>query len=119
VNDSREARCRDIAVSTTLLLLALVFAWQCFPVFTGGNLLRAIVFGMPLMLPLPGLVRRHRTTYRWATLCVLPYFVVAITEAFANPVVRSWAVAMLALALIWFFALVAFLRVSGERDSTN
>lgn len=73
----------------------------------------AAVYSLPLLLPLPGLIRRNRYTYRWATLCVLPYFVVGVTEAFANQAVRWWATALLGVSILWFIALVAYLRASA------
>jgi uncharacterized membrane protein len=42
----------------------------------------------------------------------LPYFVISLTEAFANPVARAFGTALLGLSLLWFFSLVAYLRVS-------
>jgi uncharacterized membrane protein len=53
----------------------------------------------------------NRYTYKWATLCVLPYFVIGITESVANIEIRSWALLLLGASLAWFFAMLAFLRV--------
>ncbi len=81
--------------------------------------LRAALFGVPALLPLRGVIKGDRYTYRWATLCVLPYFVVALTEAFANPAARAFAIALLGASLVWFFALVAYLRVSVASGTTQ
>jgi uncharacterized membrane protein len=67
---------------------------------------------VPLWLPLRGLLRRRRRTYAWATLCVIPYFVLGVTEAVANPMQRLWAGACLAIALALFVALIAYLRLT-------
>ncbi len=106
------SRWRAAAIASVALLITLVFAWQCATEVTVAALTRAMLFSIPLLLPLPGLLRGRRFTYRWATLCVLPYFVVAITEAFANATVRMWALAMLGIALLWFFTLIGFIRVT-------
>lgn len=74
--------------------------------------LRAVLFCTPLLLPIRGLVRHDRSTYKWATLCVLPYFVVAITEAVADSTALVWAVAMLTASLLWFVTLVRYLRAT-------
>jgi len=67
---------------------------------------------LPVLLPLPGLLRGRRRTYAWATLCVAPYFIYGLTEAVANPGVRFTAGAILLASLAWFVALVACLRWS-------
>lgn len=75
----------------------------------------------PLLLPLPGLLRRRRRTFAWATLCVTPYFIYGTTEAVANPAVRALAAAILAASLALFVALVAYLRLTrpGRRPQTS
>ena len=82
---------------------------------TAGNVSRAlhVVFLLvSLALPLRGLLRRNRRTYAWATLCLTPHFVYALTELVANPVLRPHAAAMLLLSLALMVALVAYLRLT-------
>lgn len=79
----------------------------------------AVVFAAPLLVSLPGLVRNKRYTYQWATLCVLPYFIVGITEGVANSESRRWALLMLGLSLGWFFALLTFLRVTSTNRTAE
>ncbi|MCE3285994.1 MAG: putative rane protein [Steroidobacteraceae bacterium] len=67
---------------------------------------------VPLLLPLSGLVRRRRRTYAWATLCLTPHFVYALTELIASPALRLHAGAMLVLSLALMVALVAYLRLT-------
>jgi uncharacterized membrane protein len=102
---------RWVLVSWTLLFL-LVSIRQLQQGFTPSALGWTLLFAMPLLVSLPGLLRNNRYTYQWATLCVLPYFVVGITEGVANTELRSWALLMLGASLLWFFALLAFLRVT-------
>jgi uncharacterized membrane protein len=101
-------------LSAWLLLLVLVTARQLHTPFEMRQLGWALAYALPLLICVPGLWRGSRYTHKWATLCVLPYFVVGITEGVANPVLRSWALSMLGLSLLWFFALVMYLRVSRE-----
>lgn len=106
------ARARLAALATAALLAACVAAaalgsasWPASPGWT-------VVVLLPVLLPLPGLLRGRRRTYAWATLCVTPYFVYGLTEAIANPGARLAAGAILLASLAWFVALVAFLRWS-------
>jgi len=112
MNDAGEATRRWRAYTLICIgaLAALIFAWQLWPAPTWNGIVRAALLCVPLALPLPGLVRRNRYTYRWATLCVMPYFIVGVTEAIANPATRLWAAALLLLALGMFAALLGFLR---------
>lgn len=107
-------RWRWIALGTDLSLVMLVLVWQLSPLPTIEGAIKALVLCIPLALPLLGIYNGNRYTYRWATLCVLPYFLVGLTEVVANPTARLFAAVMLILALAWFVALVAFLRVTTE-----
>jgi uncharacterized membrane protein len=86
---------------------------------TSTTLERTFLAGLlllPLALPLPGLWRNDRRTYAWATLCLTPHVVYAITEAVANPSLRTAAVAMLLLAFAALATLVAHLRLTRPRS---
>lgn len=80
-----------------------------------GNLLLAIALLVPLALPLPGILRRRRRTFVWATLCVTPYFIYGTTEAVANPAARPAAGIILGASLALFVALVAYLRLTRSQ----
>jgi uncharacterized membrane protein len=104
---------RRLAVAGALLLGACVVASAMHAAAWPRNLLWTAVMLVPLALPLPGLLRGHRRTCAWATLCVAPYVVYAATEVVANPDVRGTAGAILFASLAWFAALVHCLRVSS------
>ena len=93
-------------------LIVLVLAWTSSAGLSSGRAVLALVLTLPLWAPLRGLVRRDRRTYAWATLCVIPYFVMGLTEAVANPQGRLWSGACLALALLLFVGLIAYLRAT-------
>lgn len=101
-----------------LITWAALFALVCAPQLQQGLQLTqlgwALVFSLPLLAALPGLLAGRRYTHAWATLCVLPYLVVGVTEAVANAPMRGWALLLLGAALLWFFALLAFLRVTDH-----
>ncbi|HET7203162.1 MAG TPA: DUF2069 domain-containing protein [Steroidobacteraceae bacterium] len=76
-----------------------------------GVLLGAFLLA-PLALPVPGLLRRDRRAYAWASLCLTPHFVYGLTELVANPALRWVAATMLVLSLAVMVALVAYLRLT-------
>jgi uncharacterized membrane protein len=67
---------------------------------------------VPVLLPLPGLLRGGRRAYAAATLCVTPYLVYGLTEVIANPQARGAATSILVASLAWFVALVLYLRIT-------
>ena len=72
----------------------------------------ALVLLVPLLLPLPGLLRGDRRTHAWSTLCVAPYLIYGITETIANPAARTLAGTVLFASLAFFVALVGYLRAT-------
>jgi uncharacterized membrane protein len=80
----------------------------------GAGLLGSFLV-VPALLPLAGIVQRKRRVYAWATLCLAPHFVYALTELVANPALRGVAVAMLFVGLALVITLVAYLRLTRPR----
>lgn len=103
---------RMLAIALVGALIALVALWQLSAGFSVERVLLAGLFTLPLWAPLRGLIRRNRRTYAWATLCVIPYFILGVTEAVANPQTRLWSGACLALSLVLFAGLIGYLRVT-------
>ncbi len=107
----------DRARRFALLLLAALAAVSLRTAFEGER--SAVTFWLlaffllaPLAIALPGLIARNRRTYAWATLCITPHFIYALTEIVANPAIRSLAASILALSLGLSVALVAYLRLT-------
>lgn len=71
-----------------------------------------VLAALPLLAPLPGLLRGRRRTYAWATLFTIPYVAFTVTELLVNPAARWVAGSTLLLVFAWFCAMVAFLRIS-------
>lgn len=107
------ARISTTTIALLFGLIAVVVGWQLSNGLSPERLLAAAVLTCPLWAPLRGLLRRTRKTYAWATLCVIPYFVLGLTEAVANPDRRAWAASCLALALALFAALILYLRTTN------
>ena len=106
-------RARIVAL---LLLAALMVDAAVAVRLEAGSAVWTAVLGTlllaPLVLPVPGIVRRDRRAYAWATLCLTPHFVYGLTELVANPALRSVAAVMLVLSLALMGALVAYLRLT-------
>jgi len=105
-------RARQFALAAAAVLAACVAATALRSAHWPTNLAWLVVLLLPLVAPLPGLVRGTRRTYAWATLCVTPYFIYGVTEVIANPSVRGAAGAILFASLAWFIALVWYLRLT-------
>ena len=65
-----------------------------------------------LAITVPGMLSRNRRTYAWATLCITPHFIYALTEIVANPPIRVLAASILMLSQALVVALVAYLRLT-------
>ncbi len=110
--NSQQNTVRRWVLTCWALLLALVCLRQLQSGFNPSSLGWALLFSVPLLVSVPGLSRGNRYTYKWSSLCVLPYFIVGVTESVANAALRYWALLMLGASLLWFFAMLAFLRVT-------
>jgi uncharacterized membrane protein len=110
------SRLRGLTIAAAVLLAACVGTAALRSAPWPANLGWTIALLLPVLLPLPGLLRGRRRTYAWATLCVAPYFIYGTTEVIANPLARPAAGAILFASLAWFVALVAYLRRSRPVD---
>lgn len=108
-----QARVRLLVLGTWLSLLLLVAGHPFFDSLTPASAIKSLLYSIPLLLPLPGMLKGRRYTHAWATLCVLPYFITGVTEAVANPAIHGWATGLLGASLLWFFALITFLRITS------
>jgi uncharacterized membrane protein len=110
---------RQFALGTAALLAACVAAASLRSAPWPANVVWTMLLLLPVVAPLPGLIRGRRRTYAWATLCVAFYFIYGVTEVIANPAVRGAAGAILFASLAWFVALVGYLRLSRSAASTD
>lgn len=94
------------------LLIASVSAWP----FTGIGRVATALALPPLLLPVPGFIRKAPRTLRWSPLTLAPALALAVTELLANPGARITAALTLALILAAFAAIVALLR-ANPRDA--
>jgi uncharacterized membrane protein len=101
---------RRVALAAWLLLAVSVAAWP----FAGAGIgrLSAAIALLPLVFPLPGLVRGSRQALRAAPMALAPALAITLTEIVANPAARLPAGASLALILSAFAAILAALRAA-------
>jgi uncharacterized membrane protein len=105
------------ARGAALALLALLAVTSLLAAYQGER--SAVSLGLlvfllvtPLAIAVPGMLARNRRTFAWATLCVTPHFIYALTELVANPAIRMLAASILVLSLALVVALVAYLRLT-------
>ena len=102
-------RSRALAVAATLALIALGLAWELWLAPTGRGTLALKV--LPLLLPLPGLLRLRLYTYRWLSLGVWLYVAEGAMRAGSDRgVSASLAVLEVVIALVLFTACCIHIR---------
>ena len=103
---------RAVAVCSLLALIALGLAWELWlaPLRPGGSWLAIKV--LPLLLPLPGLLKNRMYTYRWVALFVWLYFVEGVVRASGDrPPGNRLALLQIALCLVLFAACTLQVRL--------
>ena len=103
---------RAVAVGSLLALIALGLAWELWlaPLRPGGSWL--VVKVLPLLLPLPGLLKNRMYTYRWVALFVWLYFVEGVVRASGDrPPGNHLALLQIALCLVLFAACTLHVRL--------
>lgn len=101
----------SIASLIALVFLALTWELWLAPLRPGGS---ALVFkALPLLLPLPGILRGKRYTYQWASMLILLYFTEGVVRAMSDrglSAALAWA--EIALSLIFFGSAIFYARLS-------
>lgn len=69
---------------------------------------------LPLLLPIPGLLRGRRYTYGWASMMLTGYCAVLLSNAYSQPDARGLMFTLATFAAIEFSALVLFARFSAR-----
>ena len=95
-------RTRFIAVVSVLALIVLGLAWELWlaPLREGGSWWALKV--LPLLLPLPGLLRLRMYTYRWVSLLVWLYFLEGVVRATTE---AGWSQALATIQVLLCMAL--------------
>ena len=106
----RAAATRFAALAAWMMLGASIAFWPLPAVGIGA--FAALLAGLPLLLPLPGLLHGRRRAFRAAPMALAPALAVSITEILVTPQARIAAAATLALAFVAFAAILAALRAA-------
>lgn len=94
-----------------LILLGLAWELVLAPLRPGGSWL--VLKVLPLLVPLPGLLRARRYTFQWSCLLVWAYLVEGVVRAVSDPGPSARLAAIeIALATLFFAAAVAWLRAT-------
>lgn len=106
--DSRRNLSYRVAVASLLGLIALCVVWELFaaPLRPGGSWL--VLKVVPLLLVVPGILKRRVRTYQATSLLLWLYFLEGATRVSSDPALMSKVMAGLELA----FALALFAAVS-------
>ncbi len=91
-----------------LLLLTVLWEWLLAPLRPGGSWLA--LKGLPMLLPLAGVLRGEVKPMQWATVLVLLYVAEGSVRVFDAPPVRWLAVLQMALGLVFYVAAIVYLR---------
>jgi uncharacterized membrane protein len=94
-------------------LILLGLAWELYlaPLRPGGSWL--VLKVVPLLAPLPGLLRGRRYTFQWSSLLVWACMVEGMVRAISDPGPSArLAVVEIALASVFFAAAILYLRAT-------
>lgn len=102
-----------LSIGSLISLIILCVAWELWlaPLRPGGS---SLVFKvLPLLLPLPGILRGKRYTYQWASMLILLYMAEGAVRAMSD---TGWSAALagveIALSAIFFFSAIFYARFS-------
>jgi uncharacterized membrane protein len=99
----------------SIALLCLLWELWLVPLRPGGSFLA--LKALPLVLPLPGILRGRRYTYQWSSMLILAYFAEGVTRSWAETgISRSLALAEVVLSLAFFTAAVSYARATQARS---
>jgi uncharacterized membrane protein len=102
-------RTRALAVGSLVALFVLCLAWELWLAPTGRGTLA--IKALPLLIPLPGLLRNRMYTYRWVSLMVWLYFTEGVVRATSDRGASvPLAIAEVLLCLVLFSACAMHVR---------
>lgn len=117
----RVKQVRYLALFSHLALLIWMSVWYFLLPMTADYSItfKILVYILPLLLPLPGLVQGKPYTHAWASFIVLLYFLHSITVIYAEPTQMLYAIIELVLAIGMFVGCSTFARLRGQELGTG
>jgi uncharacterized membrane protein len=76
--------------------------------------LSLVMFTLPLLFPLRGLVKGNPYTYAWSSFIVMIYFLHSLTTLWVSPKDMIWALIELILATAMFLAGSYYAKYKGQ-----
>jgi len=109
-------RFRYLALVSHIALLLWIAFWQLLAVKEHSYSLPFVflIYLLPLLLPLPGIIKGKPYTHAWANFFILFYFLHSITVLYAVPEERFFAAVELLLAIAMFTGCCVFARLRGR-----
>ncbi|WP_394241798.1 DUF2069 domain-containing protein [Vibrio astriarenae] len=112
----RTRRYRLCALAANLGLLAWVVLWNLslspHPHLNAATL--AVVWAIPLLLPLPGILAGKPYTHAWANFVLMLYFLHSLTVIYIDEGERWFGAAELFLTSVAFICNIMFARLRGK-----
>ena len=117
----RVKKLRYLAMYSHLGLLLWMVIWYFLLPMTADYSVtfKILVYIVPLLLPLPGILQGKPYTYAWASFIVLLYFLHSITVIYAEPSQMLYAIIELFLAVGMFIGCSGYARLRGQELGTG
>ncbi|XZG70183.1 DUF2069 domain-containing protein [Chitinibacteraceae bacterium HSL-7] len=99
------------AIVSLIALILLSTAWELWlaPLREGGSWL--VLKALPLLLPLPGILKGKRYTYQWSSMFILLWFTEGVVRAYSDTGLSQWLAGLeIVLATVFFVSVNLFAR---------
>lgn len=109
-----EKRLYLLSTGSLIALMALCLAWELWlaPLRPGGSWLA--LKALPLLAPLPGILRRRIYTYQWSSMLILAYFIEGVVRGYAESGLSAYlARTEIALSLLFFGGVIGYVRLTA------
>lgn len=109
--NSSQKTCHILASGSLIALIVLCIAWEWVlaPLQPGGTLL--VLKVLPLLFPLPGVLRANNYTLQWSSMLILLYFAEGVVRAMTDGGLSAVLGGIeILLSTIFFFSALVFLR---------
>jgi uncharacterized membrane protein len=110
----------NLAAVSLVALILLCLAWEIWlaPLRPGGSWL--MLKALPLLAPLPGILRRRRYTFQWSSMLILAYFAEGVVRS-ASETGMSFFLALIetALSVLFFYCVITYSSLTRHSATTN
>lgn len=109
--NSFQKRCHILASTSLLALIVLCIAWEWVlaPLRPGGTLM--VLKVLPLLFPLPGVLKAKNYTLQWSSMLILLYFAEGVVRAMTDTGLSAILGGIeIILSTVFFASALAFLR---------